>query len=81
MGKVRKKQHNQPLTDLSQQEFTVKNYDKAIEYIEESIKSGQHIFYLEDNEKAILEEKFGKDWYKRYGFVKGDLTGIVTYPQ
>lgn len=50
----------------------------AIIYIEESIRSGQHISTLEDNEKTLLESSFGPEWYKKYGFKKEDINKIHT---
>ena len=52
--------------------------DEAVAYIEESIHSGLHPSMLEDNEKALLKESYGEEWYNRWGYVKDDLTDIVT---
>jgi len=46
--------------------------------IEECIKSGLHISMLTDDEKNIMSQIFGKEWYKKYGFVEEDLDDIVT---
>jgi hypothetical protein len=46
--------------------------------IVESIKSGQHISTLEDNEKLVLEEVYGKEWYLKYGYIKEDLDNMIT---
>lgn len=53
----------------------------ATAYILESIKSGLHPSMLAENEKIILNEVLGKDWYKKYGYVEEDLTEIVTLKQ
>lgn len=45
-------------------------------YIAEGIKSGLHPSYLENNEKEILEEVYGKYWYKSFGYTKKDLRHI-----
>jgi hypothetical protein len=36
---------------------------------------------LNENEKMILTEVLGKDWYTKYGYVEADLTDIVTLKQ
>ena len=51
---------------------------EAAAYIERSIKDGQHISFLEKEEKQLMQEVHGVEWYKRYGFVKDDLEKIVT---
>jgi len=33
---------------------------------------------MENDEKRLMEELFGKEWYKEWGYVEGDLTDIVT---
>lgn len=50
----------------------------AAAYITDMLKSGIHPSDLTDNEKFIMENVFGKDWYTSYGYVEGDLTEIVT---
>ena len=42
-------------------------------YIVEGLKSGMHPSYLEPNELEILEEAYGKQWYKKFGYTKKDL--------
>jgi hypothetical protein len=37
-------------------------------YISEALKSGMHPDYLQDNEKDIMKQAYGKDWTKRFGF-------------
>lgn len=51
---------------------------EAMAYIHEQIKSGMHISMLEDNEKAIMVDAYGDNWYEKYGYVKSDLEDIVT---
>jgi hypothetical protein len=53
----------------------------ATAYILECIKSGLHPSMLNENEKMILTEVLGKDWYTKYGYVEADLTDIVTLKQ
>jgi hypothetical protein len=47
-------------------------------YISEQLKSGLHPSMMEDDEKRLMEELFGKEWYTQWGYVEGDLTDIVT---
>jgi hypothetical protein len=47
-------------------------------YISEQLKSGLHPSMMEDDEKRLMEELFGKEWYTKWGYVEGDLTDIVT---
>ena len=51
---------------------------EALAYVEESIKSGQHPSTLDENEKALLADVYGDDWYKKWGYVEEDLNIIVT---
>lgn len=50
----------------------------AASYICESIKSGLHPSMLTDDEKIIMENVLGKEWYKKYDYTKEDLDSIVT---
>ena len=45
-------------------------------YIIEGLKSGMHPSYLEPNEIEILEDAYGKQWYKKFGYTKKDLRNI-----
>lgn len=47
-------------------------------YISEQLKSGLHPSMMDDDEKRLMEELFGKEWYTLWGYVEGDLTDIVT---
>jgi hypothetical protein len=50
----------------------------AASYICESIKSGLHPSMLTDDEKIVMENVLGKEWYKKYDYTKEDLDDIVT---
>lgn len=50
----------------------------AVAYIEIQIRSGLHISLLEDNEKNLMQEIYGKEWYKKWNYIEEDLTDIVT---
>lgn len=51
---------------------------EAVAYIETSLMSGMHPSMLEDNEKALLKDNYGDEWYKRWGYIEADLNDIVT---
>lgn len=48
----------------------------ALDYIVNSIQSGQHISTLEDNEKMILKEAYGERWFEKFDYTENDLTEI-----
>ena len=50
----------------------------ALAYIVESIKSGLHPSMLDEDEKKVLTEVYGKEWYKKWDYTEADLTDIVT---
>ena len=52
--------------------------EESIAYIESSIRAGLHISALEDNEKAILADVHGEEWYLKYNYVKEDIDDIYT---
>lgn len=52
--------------------------EEAVAYIETSLMSGLHPSMLEENEKALLKDSYGDEWYKRWGYVEEDLNDIVT---
>jgi hypothetical protein len=52
--------------------------EEALAYVEESLKSGLHPSMLEEEEKIFLEDMYGNDWYKRFGYDRRDLTEIYT---
>ena len=37
-----------------------------VAHITEQIKSGLHWKYLEENETKVMEEFYGKDWFKQF---------------
>ena len=51
---------------------------EAVAYIETSLQSGMHPSMLEENDHVLLKEQYGDEWYKQWGYVKEDLTEIVT---
>ena len=51
--------------------------DASVE-ISEQLKAGMHPSFLDENEKTIMEEVFGKEWFKKWGYKKEDLFEIIT---
>ena len=49
---------------------------EALAYVCESLKSGLHPSYLEENEIALLKEGFGEKWYERWNYTEEDLKKI-----
>ena len=43
-----------------------------------ALKAGLHPSLLETSEKQILSEEYGDEWYKKFNYVKEDLTEIFT---
>ena len=53
---------------------------EAVSYVINSINSGMHISYLEENERLLLEDVLGKEWYKNFGYIQDDIYEVVTTP-
>lgn len=51
---------------------------EALACLESQLRSGLHPSDMEDNEKAVLIDAYGEKWYEKWGFVKEDLSEIVT---
>jgi len=51
---------------------------EAVAYLETQIDAGLHISMLEDNEKLIMKDAYGENWYEKWSCVKEDLDDIVT---
>ena len=49
---------------------------EALAYVCESIKSGLHPSFLEENEIALLKDAYGEKWYERWNFTEEDLKKI-----
>ncbi len=50
----------------------------AIAYIYESLKSGIHPSMLTKEEIQVMTNFDGETWYEKWGYIKDDLTDIVT---
>lgn len=51
---------------------------EAVACIERQLQSGLHPSMLEDNEKAILRDVYGENWFLEWGYIKEDLDSIIT---
>jgi len=51
---------------------------EALACLESQLRSGLHPSDMEDNEKAVLSDAYGDNWYEKWGFVKKDLSEITT---
>ena len=51
---------------------------ESLAYVEGQLRSGLHPSDMDDNDKNLLEEAYGKEWYKKWSFVEEDLKTIVT---
>jgi hypothetical protein len=50
--------------------------EESLAYVVESIKSGIHPSYLDENEIAMIKSGYGDEWYKKWGYKKEDLEKI-----
>ena len=51
---------------------------QALAYVVENIRCGLHPTDLDENEKALLADKFGEKWWEHFGYTEADLTEVVT---
>ena len=51
---------------------------ESLACIEVQINSGLHPSMLEENEKELLKDAYGEDWYKKWNYTEKDLTEIFT---
>lgn len=51
---------------------------EAVAYLESQLNSGFHPSMMESNEKELMKEQYGAEWYTRWGYVQEDLDDIVT---
>lgn len=47
--------------------------EDAVAYIRKTLDSGLHPSCLDKDERYLLENKLGEEWYKEWGFTKKDL--------
>jgi len=51
---------------------------EAVAYLEKQLQAGFHPSMLDENEKALLVDRYGDEWYKEWGYIKEDLLDIIT---
>jgi hypothetical protein len=51
---------------------------EAVAYLETQLQAGLHPSMLDENEKALLLDRYGDEWYKEWGYIKEDLLDIIT---
>jgi hypothetical protein len=49
--------------------------EEALAYVVESMKSGLHPKYLNEDEVHLLKAGYGDEWYKNWGYEKSDIDG------
>lgn len=49
--------------------------EEALAYVVESLKSGIHPAYLDEDEKNILMAGYGEKWYEKWGYTSDQLEG------
>ncbi len=42
-------------------------------HISEALKSGMHASLLDEDEKNVMKECFGDEWYTKWGWTKEDM--------
>lgn len=47
--------------------------EEALSYVVESLKSGLHPSFLNEDEKALLTAGYGKEWYSKWGYTMEDV--------
>ena len=52
---------------------------EGLSYIVNSIKSGLHLSYLDDDEKKVLQEFYGEKWYEKFGYENEDTYRIKNF--
>lgn len=54
------------------------NMEEALAYVVESLKSGIHPTFLDENETALLVAGYGEDWYKNWGYSDEDMKKKIS---
>lgn len=47
--------------------------EEALSYVVESLKSGLHPSFLNEDERALLIAGYGKEWYTKWGYKAEDI--------
>jgi len=51
---------------------------EAVAYLETQLQAGFHPSMLDENEKVLLVDRYGDEWYREWGYIKDDLVDIIT---
>jgi hypothetical protein len=52
--------------------------EEVAAFVTRQLEDGCHPSFLSEGEVSVLEMNYGSEWYLKWGYVEGDLTGIVT---
>lgn len=47
--------------------------EESLAYVVETLKSGIHPDYLNEDERALVSAAYGEHWYKKWGYEETDL--------
>ena len=50
--------------------------EEALSYVVETLKSGLHPKYLDEDDKALLEAGYGEKWFENWGYQQEDVTEL-----
>ena len=50
----------------------------AVICLEKQLQSGCHPSVFDENEKLLMQDAYGDNWYTKWGYVREDLDDIVT---
>lgn len=51
--------------------------EEAAAHISEALKSGMHASLLDEDEKNVMKECFGDQWYTKWGWTDEDMTNGI----
>lgn len=52
--------------------------EEVAAFVTRQLDDGIHPSDLGEGEVMVLEQNYGNEWYLKWGYVRGDLTDIVT---
>ena len=50
--------------------------EESLAYVVETLKSGIHPDYLNEDERAILVAGYGEKWYEKWGYESSDIKNL-----
>ena len=50
---------------------------EAVEYMENMLLSGLHPSDMDNNDKELMKDAYGDEWYKKWGYTSNDLYSIT----